>query len=164
MIARMSHLSPATSARAAWIATAALLVGIVAVALAVWGLVRSPESGESNLAAASGDPKTVVCDAFNTVRTAVSLQTNADLGPDKVAQQAVAANARLATLGGGQFLLSRLNPSVPKDLADAVRSFATDLEYIGMSQLAGVGYKDPAQTARQKTAQETAAKIAALCA
>ena len=34
-----------------------------------------------------------ICGAFDTVRNAVSLQTNADLGADPVAVQAVAANS-----------------------------------------------------------------------
>ena len=47
----------------------------------------------------SDDAKTRVCAAFDTVRKAVSVQTNAELGPDRVAKEAVAANARLATRG-----------------------------------------------------------------
>lgn len=157
--------SSATSTRASWIAPVALVVGVVAVALAAWGLVRSSDSDNTTYAAGvpSGDQKTQVCEAFTMVRNAVSLQTNADLGNDRVAQQAVAANARLATLGGGEFLLSRLNSEVPDDLADAVRSFADDLTYIGMGQLAGAPADDPAQGNREKTAQATAAKIDTLC-
>lgn len=147
-----------------WVAPAALAVAVVALAFAAWGLLRSPSGGtDTSTSASSGDPKTQVCDAFTMVRNAVSLQTNADLGNDRVAQQAVAANARLATLGGGEFLLSRLNGSVPGDLADAVRSFAEDLTYIGMGQLAGAPADDPAQSNREQTAQATAAKIDTLC-
>ena len=72
------------------------------------------------------------------VRKAVSVQTNIDLGPDVVAKEAVAANARLATLGGSQYLLSRLDPATPADLADAVRSFANNLQDVAMDQLVGV--------------------------
>jgi hypothetical protein len=168
MIAPMSDTRPqssASSTRAAWIAPVALAVGVVAIALAAWGLLRPSGSGEvaSGGGVQSGDQKTQVCEAFTMVRNAVSLQTNADLGTDRAAQQAVAANARLATLGGGEFLLSRLNSSVPGDLADAVRSFADDLTYIGMGQLAGAPADDPAQSNREKTAQATAAKIDTLC-
>lgn len=148
-----------------WVAPAALALAVIAVALAVWGLVRSP-SGEASSAAgeqSADEAKTEVCGAFDMVRSAVSLQTNADLGPDKVATQAVAANARLATLGGGQFLLSKLTDSVPTELADAVRSFANNLEYIGMGQLAGASGKDPAQTNRMNDAQSTATRIKELC-
>ncbi|MBX7448253.1 hypothetical protein GR927_09650 [Mycolicibacterium sp. 3033] len=149
----------------AWMAPAALVVAVVALALAAWGLLRpSPsDSGDTAAGQSSGDAKTEICQAFTTVRNAVSLQTNANLGTDKVARQAVAANARLATLGGGQYLLSRLNTAVPNDLADAVRSFANDLTYIGMGQLAGAPGDDPAQAQRQQSAQDTATKIDELC-
>lgn len=143
----------------------ALVIAVVAVGLAVWALVRSPSSADSATVSPeqSAEAKTQICGAFATVRTAVSLQTNANLGRDKVAVQAVAANARLATLGGGQFLLSLLDDRVPAELADAVRSFATDLQYVGMAQLAGAGGDDPAQTARTNNAQATASKITELC-
>lgn len=147
-----------------WIAPAALITAVVAVALAVWGLVRSPaDEAPAASAEQTAEAKTQVCEAFDMVRNAVSLQTNADLGKDKVATQAVAANARLATLGGGQFLLSRLDAAVPPDLADAVRSFANNLEYIGMGQLAGAPGNDPAQTARLDDAQATATRVGELC-
>ncbi|TRW85412.1 hypothetical protein FK535_08380 [Mycolicibacterium sp. 018/SC-01/001] len=149
----------------AWMAPAALVVAVLALALAAWGLFRPAPSETANSSGtpSSGDAKSEICQAFTTVRNAVSLQTNADLGTDKVARQAVAANARLATLGGGEFLLSRLNPAVPGDLANAVRSFANDLTYIGMGQLAGAPGNDPTQTQRQQSAQDTATKIDTLC-
>ena len=78
-----------------------------------------------------------ICGAFDTVRNAVSLQTNADLGADPVAVQAVAANARLATLGGGQYLLTQLSDATPSELSESVRSFANTLQNIGIGQLAG---------------------------
>jgi hypothetical protein len=155
----------ATRSAPGWLAPAALVVAVIAVALAVWALMRSPES--NNHASAgnqdSGQAKTSVCTAFTTVRNAVSLQTNANLGTDKVATQAVAANARLATLGGGQYLLSRLNDAAPSDLADAVRSFANNLQDIGMAQLAGMPGNDPRVTNHMNDAQAAAARITDLC-
>jgi hypothetical protein len=97
------------------------------------------------------------------VRKAVSLQTNADLGPDPVAKEAVAANARLATLGGGEYLLSRLDPATPPELPGAVRSFANNLQDIGMNQLVGVPNTDPALAARLSEAQKASTQIAELC-
>src|SRR5882724_2491318 len=81
-----------------WTAPVALLVAVVAVGLAVWALTKSPSTAsETKL---PGDPKLRVCTAFDTVTKAVSLQTHADLGTDPIAQAAVAANARLALVGG----------------------------------------------------------------
>ena len=61
----------------------------------------------------AGAPKGGICTAVDTVRNAVSRQTNADFGPDPIAREAVAANARLATIGGGNYLLARLDPAIP---------------------------------------------------
>ncbi|MBB2991992.1 HAMP domain-containing protein [Mycolicibacterium iranicum] len=153
------------SRRTGQLVVAALVVAVAALAVAVWALVSSPSSSGTSAAGGdqSTDPKTRVCTAFELVRNAVSLQTNANLGTDPVATQAVAANARLATLGGGQFLLSRLDDEVPSDLADAVRSFANNLEYIGMGQLAGAPGNDVNQTNRMNDAQATSTKITELC-
>ncbi|KWX68817.1 hypothetical protein [Mycobacterium sp. NAZ190054] len=153
-----------TSSRTNQLVIAALVVAVAALAVAVWALLSSPSSETSSATAdQSTDPKTRVCGAFDLVRGAVSLQTNANLGEDPVAVQAVAANARLATLGGGQFLLSRLDGDVPSDLAEAVRTFANNLEYIGMSQLAGAPGNDPTQTDRMNDAQAASTRIAELC-
>jgi len=145
-----------------WIAPAALVIAVIAVVLAAMGLVRSSSSGDAAGVSAE-QAKTEVCEAFDMVRNAVSLQTNANLGKDRVATQAVAANARLATLGGGQFLLSRLNGAVPTELAAVARSFANNLEYIGMGQLAGAPGDDPAQIDRLNDAQASAERVDELC-
>jgi hypothetical protein len=152
-----------------WVAPAALVIAVIAVGVAIWALVRSP--GEA--AATSGEPavsaqqpddaKTHVCAAFDVVRKAVSRQTNTDLGSDPVAKETVAANARLATLGGGEYLLSRLDSATPPELADAVRLFATNLQDIGMNQLAGVPNTDPAVAARLSEVQAASPQITEMC-
>jgi len=103
------------------------------------------------------------CADFTTVHTAVSLQTHADLGTDPVAVQAVAANARLSMAAGGSYLLSRLDPATPRDLATAVRSFANNLQDIAVNAMAGVPNEDPAQAARLQDAQAGNDRIANLC-
>lgn len=154
---------PVPETKPSWIAPAALVIAIVAVALAVWGLVRSPSSSDAS-GVSPDESKTQVCAAFDMVRQAVSLQTNANLGPERVAAEAVAANARLATLGGGQFLLARLDGiAVSADLDQAVRSFANQLEYIGMRQLAGASADDPEQATHMSDAQASAEHIVELC-
>ncbi|WP_374158698.1 hypothetical protein ACEWX3_03660 [Mycobacterium sp. G7A2] len=150
----------------------ALVVAVGALAVAIWALLSTPSAGEATSAgdeASSGGEDSSeeagarVCGAFDTVRNAVSLQTNADLGADPVAVQAVAANARLATLGGGQYLLTQLSDATPSDLAESVRSFATTLQDIGIGQLAGSPANDPAQVQRLYAAQDDAARISELC-
>ncbi len=104
-----------------------------------------------------------MCAAFDTVSKAVQLQTHAELGPDPVAQTAVASNARLSLIGGGEYLLSRLDDQTPADLAEAVRLFANNLEDIGVNALAGATNDDPQQAARLTTGEEGRAKVADLC-
>ncbi len=145
-----------------WAAPAALLVAVVAVALAIWALT-SASSNAPAAAMQAGDPKMRVCTAVDTVSKAVTLQTHADLGPDPVAQEAVAGNARLALVGGGHYLLSRLDSATPPELADAVRSFADDLQDIGMNLLAGVPNTDPVQAGRLADADAGRKQLVDLC-
>jgi hypothetical protein len=135
------------------------VIAVIAACLAVWALVR-PNDVAVN---AAPSDKPTVCEAFQQVRKAVSIQTNADLGPDPVAQAAVAANARLAAIGGGQYLLSHLGPDTPGDLADAVRSFANNLLDVGVDQLAGAPVGDPDQAAWMSEAQKTSERVAEMC-
>jgi hypothetical protein len=145
-----------------WAAPVALLIALIAVGLAVWALL-SASSKAPAAAQQAGDPKARVCKAFEIVSQAVQIQTHADLGPDPVAQNGVAANARLAMVGGGDYLLSHLDPKTPPELADAVRSFANDLQDIGINALAEVPASDPAQAARLSEGEAGSNKIADLC-
>ena len=154
-----------------WTAPVALAIAVIAVGLAVWALLRAPDESSSvagptpagNGQQAGKAGKAGICAAVDTVRNAVTRQTNADFGPDPVAREAVAANARLATIGGGSYLLARLDPTIPADLADAVRTFADDLQDIGMKQLVGTPNTDPALSEQLKAAQATSAHITDLC-
>lgn len=145
-----------------WMAPAALVIALVAVAVAIWSAM-SPSTGGAGAANLSGDPKTRVCAAFDVVSKAVPLQTHMSLGPDPVAQAAVAANSRLALFGGGQYLLNSLDGGTPASLADPVRSFATSLQEIGINALAGVQNTDPAQSTRLVEADHTRQQIVDMC-
>ncbi len=94
------------------------------------------------------DAKAATCAAFDTVRTGVATNTNvtAPGGPDDIAGAlAVAANARVALYDGGQYLLARLDPATPADLAAEIRTFGNQLMDIGAAATAGVPNTDPAQ-------------------
>jgi hypothetical protein len=145
-----------------WAAPLALLFAVVAVAVAIWALM-SASSKAPAAAKPPGDAKTRVCTAFDTVSKAVSLQTHIDLGPDPIPQVAVAGNARLALVGGGQYLLNQLDSATPPQLADVVRSFANDLQDIGMYALAGVPDTDPDQANRLTQGDLARQPIADLC-
>lgn len=90
----------------------------------------------------SGDAKTNLCSAYAVVHQEVISNTHLANpgGGDPSGQLAVAANARLALLGGGAYLRDRLaaNPRSPADLGQALSSLATTIEQLGVNYLAGV--------------------------
>lgn len=169
---------PATTSRgsgARWLGFAALLVALVALAISAIHVLRpawldkytasmtspmsssSSTSGATTSAAAAApsaqqvaDAKKSTCDAYNVVGSAVTLRSNADLGPDPEALQAevVSSNARVAFAVGHDYLMSHLDAATPPQLADAVRSFANDLQDVAINALAGIGNEDQAQADR----------------
>ncbi|MDG4663897.1 hypothetical protein [Mycobacterium sp. 236(2023)] len=143
----------------------ALLVALIAVALAVWALVSTPEpvGVTAEGTPLSGDAKERVCTAGHVVAMAVQLQTNANIGPEPAAVEAVAGNARLAMLGGGDYLLSQIGTDAPADLADAARSFGTTLQQLGINALAGIANDDKLQAGRYLAAEQARDKLAQLC-
>jgi hypothetical protein len=144
-----------------WAVPAAVLIAVVALGVAVWALVRPEFHGPTEQQIA--DAKKRACNAFNTVGTAVSLNTRADLGTDRVALEAKAANARLAAAEGADYLLSHLDAATPPQLADVMRSLAADLQDITIYALAGMGDTDPGQVARLHDIEGKTARITEQC-
>jgi len=151
---------------ARWIAPLALVIALLAAGAAGWSLLKPEPKPETPGAVA--DPKAEVCGAFKIVSEAVSLRTNitppTDLGPATAfATEAIAANARLAMAGGASYLLEKLPPNTPAELAGDVRSLADDLNTIAMSALAGMSNDTPDQSSRLRSAEATSKKIASVC-
>jgi hypothetical protein len=147
-----------------------LVVAIVAAALSGWLLIRVMQGGTPNSPNYSGaqraDAKTKICAATDVVRKGVSLNTNLQPagGPEDVTGSlAVAANARIALYNGGQYLLARLDPATPPELADAVKKFGNLLMDIGAGATAGQQNSEPEQTARLKDADAANTTITDLC-
>lgn len=147
-----------------------LVVAIVAAALSGWLLFRLTQEGTLNSPNYSGaqraDAKTKICAAMDIVRKGVSLNTNLRPpgGPEDVTGSlAVAANARISLYSGGQYLLTRLDPATPPDLADAVKKFANLLMDIGAGATAGQQNSEPDQAARLKDADATNTTITGMC-
>jgi hypothetical protein len=143
-------------------------LGVIAACAATWALLSPTEPGSPRIrvpvANTQAEAATArVCRAFALVSKAVSVQTNANLGSDPVAREAVAANARLAALGGGAYLLSHLDPAAPEDLATAVRAFANDVEDIGMNQFAGTPDNDPNVVGLVSSAKLSSTQVAGIC-
>ncbi|MGW0157693.1 hypothetical protein ACWDUN_00070 [Mycobacterium sp. NPDC003323] len=108
-----------------------------------------------------------VCDAFALVSVGVAnssaLQQPQQGQGDFGAAIAVAANARLALLGGGQLLLNRVDPATPDELAEAARNFGNTLMDIGAAAIAEIPTNDPAQTQRLQDADAENTKLDELC-
>ena len=160
--ARPTPQTPRSSSR--WVAPVALVIALIAAVAAGWAVLRPPPGTDKPAAEApSADAKANACNAFRTVTAAVAIQTHANAGADPAAIQAVAANARLAMAGGGTYLLARIGPGTPPELADAIRDFATGLQDIAINALAGVTNDNPEQAARLRDAEATNSKVANLC-
>ena len=159
---RVSHTSPAdldvnenavnpqaypswwTSPR--WQALAALVIAVVALLVAVAVAVVSwlwPSQQSTSAFTQSGDAKANLCSAFTVAYKAVKTSTHLANpgGNDPSGQLAVAANARVALLGGGAYLHDRLaaQSSPPADLANAINSMANTIEDLGANYLGNAG-------------------------
>ena len=157
----MTSSQPASPTPSRWVAPAALLIAEIAIGVAIWALVRTPGEAAVN-AQQSDDAKARVCVAFDMVRKAVSVRTNADLGPDPVAK-AGGSQRPFGDTWRRRISTSRLDGATAPELADAVRSFANNLEDIGMNQLVGVPNTDPTVAARLSEAQAASRQIADIC-
>ncbi|OBA90622.1 hypothetical protein A5662_22745 [Mycobacteriaceae bacterium 1482268.1] len=157
------------SSRGFILSVLALVVALIALGLAAWGLLKGPEKSNSAsvfTGTTTDDPKGSVCEAFNVIRNGVQINTNLQPpgGPDDVTgSMAVAANARVSLYDGGQYLLARLQPGTPTELADAIRKFANNLMDIGARSTSGIPNSDPGQAARLKEADEANVTITNLC-
>jgi hypothetical protein len=124
-----------------WAAFAALAIAVIATAVAIAGWFRSPPQSASPAFTDQqiAQAKTNVCSAYTAVHQGVVKNTHlADPNPhDPVGQLAIAANARLALLGGGAYLRDRVaaQPATPADLAQAVNSMGTTIEQLGVGYL-----------------------------
>lgn len=164
---RESHATPARDRRSLAIAVAAILA-LIAIGLSAWALLRPAPGSEGSFSDSQhADAKAKVCAAFEMVRRGVNVNTSLSVpgGPDdQTGTLAVAANARLSLYNGGLYLMDRLDPATPKELADTVSGFANVLMDIGAAATAGTPDSDPDQAARLKDADATNTKISEMCA
>jgi len=166
---RTSHSAPAKVSRpgfAGWIGPFALVVSLLAAGAAGWALLKPVTAADTSTA--SVDPEGQVCAAFKTVSTGVFRYSHADPSGEPglalaAAQEAVAANARLAMSGGATYLLRNLSANTPAELADTVRSFAGTLDTVAMKLLAGTPNTAPEMADLLKSTDESGKKITDLC-
>jgi hypothetical protein len=146
----------------------AVVLALIAVGLAAWAAFRPAiePAAPTYSAAEQSDAKAKACAAADVVRRGVSLNTNLPIPGgegDVTGSLAVAANARLSLSNGGQYLLARLDPATPANLADPVREFANKLMDIGAGAIVGLQNSDPVQATRLKEADAANVKIAEAC-
>lgn len=156
--------TPPRSKGAAVTAVIALIVAVAALGLAAWA-VFAPEPAETPAYtdAQQQDAKAAICTATQLVQKGVSLNTAAQ-SDDVPGAMAIAANSRVALLGGGQYLIDRLDPATPPQLASDVREFAGTLMDIGAASAAGALNTDPDQAARLSAADALSKELTEACA
>ncbi len=141
----------------------ALAVAVLSLGVALFALLR-PAADPEYTDGQRDDAKAAICAAFLTVRTGVATNTNVEpAGADIAGARGVAANARVALFDGGQYLLARLDPATPADLADQIRKFGNQLMDIGAAATAGVPNTDPVQAGRLEDAETASTAISGLC-
>lgn len=150
-----------------WMAPVALLLSVLAAAGAGWALLKpTPAPTPPGLFAGNPtatDPKAEACRVAELVAEGVALQSRANLGPEPVALETVAANTRLAMAGGAVYLRENTPSNTPAELAEPISALAGQLQDIAQHFFVGQTSAVPAQAERLKAATETTKKIAENC-
>lgn len=144
----------------------ALLLAALSVALWLYTLLTADRPAEYSAEQQSA-ARSTACAAYTTVSTGVATNTNlASPGgaADVAGSLAVAANARVSLIGGGQYLLARIDAATPAELADPLRDFGNSLLDFGAAATAGALNTDPPQTALLQRIDGLDTTLRQLCA
>jgi hypothetical protein len=137
--------SPGSFKSSRWATLAALMIAVIAVAVAIaaWFHTAHTAATPTFTSDQVSQAKANVCSGYATVRKGVLINThlNSPNPNDPAGQLAVAANARLALLGGGGYLQDLLlaEPAAPAELAKAIKSMGNTMEQLGSAYLADGG-------------------------
>ena len=117
-----------------WMTYAALAIAVLAVIFAALAYFGPAHKSAPATAQQGGDAKANVCAAYAATRKAVVFNTHLQ-SPNPDSHLAVAANARLALIGGGAYLSQRLaaNTAAPADLVNAANSLTNTIEQLGIN-------------------------------
>jgi hypothetical protein len=145
------------------LAASAFVMAAVALAVAVYTWWQSGQADEYTVEQ-QASAKDTACAAYGTVRAGVATNTNLTTsGGDVTGALAAAANARVALIGGGQYVLARLAPATPAELAEPLQKFGDVLMDFGAAATAGALNTDPAQAARLQEIDALNASLQGLC-
>jgi hypothetical protein len=139
------------------------VIAVIAVTLAALAYFHPAHNGATGIAQQGGDAKANVCSAYAAAHKAVIINTHLQSqNPD--VQLAIAANARLALLGGGSYLQERLaaNTAAPADLANAAKTLADTIQQLGINYLNDAA--PDVQNALRKDLDNQITQINKLCA
>jgi hypothetical protein len=155
----------AARSRSTALSVLALLIATAALVLSgwTWWQARTPTYDEATQSSA----KDTACAAYAQVRTGVATNTHLAApggDADVTGVLAVAANARVALMGGGQYLLDTLQPATPPELAGAIQQFGMKLMQFGAAATAGLPDSDPGQQALKRDLDGLNATLEGLCA
>jgi hypothetical protein len=148
-------------------APVALALSLLAAGGAGWALLKpTPVPEPPSVFAANptaADPKAQACKVAEVVAQGVALQSQANLGPEPVALETVAANTRLAMAGGASYLREATPSNTPAELAEPIAALAGQLQDIAQHFFVGQTSAVPEQADRLKAATETTTTLAELC-
>ncbi|WP_193044791.1 hypothetical protein [Mycolicibacterium baixiangningiae] len=155
----------AARSRSTALAVVACLIATAALALSgwTWWQVRTAPTYDAADQTAAKDS---ACAAFAQVRTGVATNTHLESpggDSDVTGVMAVAANARVALMGGGQYLLASMEPATPPELAEPLRQFGMKLMEFGAAATAGAPDDDPGQRALKRDLDGLNATLDGLC-
>lgn len=157
------YRAPAGPSR--WVAPVALTLSVLALAASLWALLKPAPKPPGLFAGnpAAADPRAEACKGALLVAQGVALQSRADLGPDPVALETVAANTRLAMAGGASYLRDFTPSNTPADLAEPIGLLARQLQEIAQHFFVGQSGTVPEQTDRMRAATDTTSKLIEAC-
>lgn len=162
---RVSAAPVSNTRSAGWIAPLALVLSLLAAGAAGWSLLKPAPQPPGVFAAnpAADDPKADACKAALLVIEGVSVQSRANLGPEPVALETVAANTRLAMAGGAAYLREATPSNTPAELAEPINTLATQLQDVAQHFFVGQTSALPEQSERLSAAAGTSDTIVKLC-
>ena len=145
-------------------AYAALAIALIAVAVAIAAWLRPAHEAPSFSDQQSAQAKKNICSAALVVNKAVFADAPNPHPGDPVGAIAVAANVRLALLGGGAYLRDAVaaEPAAQANLAKAATSMANTLQQTGISYAANTATPAVLSPLQQDLASEMR-QINSLC-
>lgn len=156
-----------TSGLPSWLTLAALVIAVIALVLAIINFFFPSSSSKKYSGQETQDAKAHICEVTGTVRQATSINTNmANPVPgDPIGGLSVAANARLALLGGGEYVLARLDaePATPADVSKAAAAMAKTMQELGINYLAGASADSSVQQPLREALSNEIADLDQLC-